>query len=96
MPADAGKWVDWTDRAREIRGSSLNLPPVFFGEVAHKEHDGEVWWWATLNGQSKGGHRTIAQAKARVDWETWNSVRLMIPGYKKLLSRRADWENGSS
>ena len=81
---------------REIKGSSLNLPPVFYGEVVHKERDGAMYWWATLNGQDKGGFRTIVDAKARVDWEIWNSVRLMIPGYKNLLSRRADWINGSS
>jgi hypothetical protein len=96
MSADAGKWVDWTNRAREITGSSLNLAPVFFGEVAHKERDGEVYWWAMLNGQIKGGFPSLAQAKARVDWEIWNSVRLIVPGYKNLLSRRADWINGSS
>jgi hypothetical protein len=95
MSGNTGNWSDWRNDAREIKGSTLSLAPVFRGEVTYKERNGHLRWWSSLNGQDMGGYPSLVQAKARVDWEIWNSIRQMIPGYKILLARRDEWVNGS-
>ena len=93
-----GIWREWAaETGRQERGSSLWVGGVFHGEVSyHAEIAGKAHWRPTLNGQALGGYPTMEAAKARVDWEIWNRVRLMKPGYVALLARRSEWENGNS
>jgi len=53
-------------------------------------------WRGILNGEALGGYPPIGQAKERVDWEVWNSVRQMAAGYKRLLERHVEWHSGGN
>ena len=94
--ADQGRWDDYLNTDRRVVGSTIHVGPVFHGEVF------QTWcagmnanaWRCVLNGEALSSYPTIQRAKARIDWEVWNRVRQMTPGYKRLLERRPGWQDG--
>ena len=90
--ADQGHWNDYQNKEGRIVSSTIHFGPVFRCEVSHSwcaEMNASAWR-CLLNGEALGHYPRIEQAKARIDWEVWNRVRQMVPGYKLLLERRAE------
>jgi hypothetical protein len=67
-----------------------------FSATLTREGGYPVRWRVTVNGQNFGTYQRVEDAKARADWEVWNRVRQMVPGYRVLLARREQWERGGS
>lgn len=96
----SGEWEDRYrdgDPARVVIGSTLRLPPVFYGEVFYgtrREGGATQYWWTSLNGEPMAGFPTIDMAKACIDHEVWNRLRQIREPYARVLARRATWETG--
>lgn len=89
---DDGLWT--TEGWPQIERAVLKLGTVFRADVVRLPETG--LYQATLNTHIDiGRHRTIPEAQARAEWEIWNRVRLMRPGYLKILERRESWETES-
>ena len=87
-----GNWRDYREGGvpvGNVRGAILDLPPVFRGEVYFEKGS----WWAVLNGQRLMGQPNIEHAKACVDWNIWNQLRLIQGGYNCLMARRETWDH---
>lgn len=97
-----GDWRDWKEGGTSfgdgpVKGSVLQLLPVFYGEVVYKADESDPnrsYWHAKLNGKFLMGLGTIEKAKARVDWEIWNELRCIKDAYKRVIERRDTWETG--
>ncbi len=85
----------WTDRRddKDVRSSSMRIGPVFYGEATYAGGDG---WKCSLDGEAMGAYSTLAGAKARIDWEVWNRLRQTQEGYKVLMARKSDWQDGGN
>ena len=88
-----GTWDEWN--SNDARGATLRLGPVFSASVAYPTPaSGSLYWAVSLNGEALGGYGAEDCARARAEWEIWNRVRLMRPGYMALLARREFWKSG--
>lgn len=86
-----GEWRDHDGRGGQ-KASTVLVGSIFQGEVYFERSDKGGFWYASLNGQKLAGYPTMERAKARVDFEIWNRIRLAVSPYKRVLARRASWE----
>lgn len=94
MSVEDGKWNDW--RGSDTMGSTIRVGPIFSANIVHACVNGCYRWQCSLDGGDMGCYPTLGGAKARLDWEMWNRVRLARPGFKILLSRREEWKDAGN
>ncbi|HEY4123806.1 MAG TPA: hypothetical protein VGM36_04280 [Rhizomicrobium sp.] len=87
-----GEWHSFDYSGDPEKGATLRCGPVFCGEIVRQpKKSGGYVWRAYLDGDC-GDHSTMAKAKMRVEWEIWNRVRQMMPGYQKIAARQSTFD----
>jgi hypothetical protein len=88
MTFDEGRWREW--KSPEGGGFVMRVGMIFACEVSFREDT----WAAMLNGQYMGGYGCSEHARARLDWEVWNRMRLAEKGLARIVERESAWRTG--
>jgi hypothetical protein len=82
-----GEWLPWKSHGRA--GAKLRLGPAFLGEISYPHDFGFGGLWkAWLNQEHLGFFRSEAEAKAHIEAEIANRLRLMLPAWAKFRRSR--------